>query len=228
MAAACRLYLISPPQIDLPVFATQLREALSGGDVACFQLRLKGEHAKGADDDTIREAVRMLMPICKEKDIPFILNDRVDLAKELGCDGVHLGQEDLETTSIEAVRKTLGANAVIGVSAHASKHLALEAADEGVDYVAFGAFYPTASKPQKKIDKWGVPTLDILTWWQEMVEVPCVAIGGMKPDYASDVAAAGADFIAAITAIWDDPKGPAIAVATFNAAIADGLARRPA
>lgn len=208
---SCRLYLISPPAIELKLFTSQLSQALSGGDVGAFQLRLKE-----ADDDTILNTARELIPICRERDVAFILNDRPDLAVKLRADGVHLGQDDMP---IEEARNIVGDELVIGVSAHASKHLALEAGEQGADYVAFGAFYPTQSKPKEKIEKWGVPTPDILSWWQEYLVLPCVAIGGITPSNCAPLVKAGADFIAAITAVWNHPKGPAQAVKEFNEAI---------
>lgn len=214
MTQSCRLYLVSPPKIELTQFTEAFKNALSGGDVACLQLRLKE-----ASDAEILEAGRALLPICREHGVAFIINDRIDLAKQIGADGVHLGQEDLEEVTIEDARRALGRDAVIGATCHASRHLALEAAEQGADYVAFGAFYPTASKPKEKLETWGTPELEILTWWQEMMELPCVAIGGMTPERAGDVAAAGADFIAAITAVWCYKKGPQAAVRAFNSAM---------
>lgn len=210
----CRLYLVSPTAIDLPAFEIAVREAFSAGDVACLQLRLKH-----ADDAEILTAASHLIPLCHAHDVAFILNDRVDLAAQCGADGVHLGQEDLTTTSIAAARKKLGAEAVIGVTCHASRHLAMEAGEQGADYVAFGAFYPTTSKPAEKLEKWGTPSPEILTWWQEMTEIPCVAIGGITAENAAPLVAAGADFIAVITAVWNHKNGPAAGVAALNAAI---------
>ena len=145
----------------------------------------------------------------------FILNDRVDLCAEFKCDGVHVGQEDLEHTSIGAIRNLIGDKAAIGVTCHASKHLAMEAGEAGADYVAFGAFYPTTSKPKEKLEKWGTPTPDLLQWWSMFTTVPCVAIGGITPHNALPLLKAGTDMIAVITAVWNHPKGVAAAVAEF-------------
>jgi thiamine-phosphate pyrophosphorylase len=219
----CRLYLISPPAIELDAFVVQLEEALSGGDVGSFQLRLKD-----ASDEQIIAATQKLLPIVRHADAAFILNDRCDLAAKLGADGVHLGQEDLETMPISKARAIVGDEAVIGISAHASKHLAMEAGEQGADYVAFGAFYPTQSKPMEKLEKWGTPTPDIVEWWSTYTVLPCVAIGGMTPANCAPLVAAGADFIAAITAVWNHPKGPAQAVAEFNRAIAEATPKQRA
>lgn len=211
------LYLISPPQFELSAFRSQLEAALSACDtpfVGAFQLRLKE-----ADDADITRAVRELLPICRTHNVAFILNDRPDLAAQLHCDGVHLGQEDLETTSIKNVRNIIGEQAAIGITCHASRHLAMEAGEQGADYVAFGAFFDTNSKPKEKLEKWGTPTPDLLTWWQEYMTLPCIAIGGITPDNCIPLAAAGADFIAVITAIWNHPAGATAAVRQFKEAI---------
>jgi len=210
--ADCRLYLVTPPQIDLKSFPDKVKDAFSGGDIACLQLRLKD-----ASDDEILKAAEILLPIVHEHDAAFILNDRADLAMKCGADGIHLGQDDMP---VKDARKILGKDRIIGKSAHASKHLAMEAGEDGADYVAFGAFYPTTSKPKEKIEKWGVPEPAILTWWQENTVLPCVAIGGITPANCWPLVAAGADFIASITSVWNHEKGPAHAVKAFNDVLA--------
>ena len=209
---ACRLYLVSPPAIELASFTGQLTKALEGGDVACFQLRMKG-----ASDAEILLAAEKLVPICQDRDVAFIMNDRPDLALSCGADGLHLGQSDM---SMKQARAMLGEAMQIGISCHDSMHLAMEAGEQGADYVAFGAFYPTQSKRPEELAKWGTPTLDMLTVWQTYTTVPSVAIGGITPQNCAPLVKAGADFIAAITAIWQHPKGPGEAVAEFNRAMA--------
>ena len=201
----CRLYGISPVQIpDIDVFAVTVKQALDAGDMACFQLRLKEEN-----DDTIRRATEVLLPIFHVYETAFLINDRPDLAKELGADGCHVGQEDMPYKDARAL---LGPDAIIGVTCHDSKHLAMEAGEAGADYVAFGAFYPTTTKePKTKAE------LPMLTWWQQMMEVPCVAIGGITTDNAEPLIKAGADFIAVSNGIWGHPDGAASAVEAFNA-----------
>lgn len=214
----CRLYLVSPPKLDLPIFAATLEAALGAGDVAAFQLRLKD-----ASDEEIRAAVQVLMPIAHAHDVAFILNDRVDLAKELGVDGVHLGQEDMPLTEARAI---LGDNIAIGISCHDSGHLAMEAGEGGADYVAFGAYHPTTSKEPAQLAKYGTPQPDLLPWWSTYTTVPAVAIGGLTPENCGELVTQGADFIAAINAVWKHPEGAAIAVQAFNDAIKQGLAAR--
>jgi thiamine-phosphate pyrophosphorylase len=210
----CRLYLISPPVIDLAVFATQLEAAFSGGDIGSFQLRLKG-----AKDEHILEAAKVLIPICHAHNAAFIMNDNPVLAVAAGADGVHIGQDDC---SVAKARAIVGENRVIGVSCHDSKHLAMEAGEQGADYVAFGAFHPTTSKSPEALAKYGTPKPDILQWWQEFMTLPCVAIGGINPSNCGALVKAGADFVAVITAVWSHPKGPAEAVNEFNDVIRKG------
>ncbi len=203
----CRLYLITPPAIaDLAAFARDLDAALAAGDVAALQIRLKP-----ADDATILAAVEALGPVARAHGVAVILNDRPDLAARAGCDGVHLGQSD---GSVAEARRLLGPEAMIGVTCHDSRELAMEAAEAGADYVAFGAFFPTSTK-----ETLHRPDPEILSIWQETVEIPCVAIGGITPATAGDLARAGADFIAVSSAVWDAPDGPA-AVRAFNLALA--------
>jgi thiamine-phosphate pyrophosphorylase len=210
----CRLYLITPPRIDdLAGFGHLLAQALDAGDVAAVQVRLKD-----MPDEIIAAAVDVILPIAHARGVAVILNDRPDLAARLGCDGVHVGQSD---ASYAEARKLVGPDRMVGVTCHDSRHLAMEAAEAGADYVAFGAFYPTATKD--------APTRadpEILTIWQEFMETPCVAIGGITAENARPLAAAGADFIAVSAGVWNDPKGPAHAVKALNAAIASGLADR--
>ena len=204
----CRLYLITPPVIaDAAAFARQLEAALSAGDVAALQIRLKDVAA-----DHIRAVTRVLAPIAHRHDVAVLMNDHVDLAKELGLDGVHIGQGD---TPYKEARRILGAQAMIGVTCHNSRHLAMEAAEAGADYVAFGAFYPTTTKAVEHMAE-----LETLNIWQESMETPCVAIGGITAANAGDIAAAGADFIAVSGAVWTHPDGPAAGVQALLKAMA--------
>jgi thiamine-phosphate pyrophosphorylase len=199
----CRLYLVSPARIDA-AFDEHLREALSGGDVAAFQLRLKA-----LGDAEVLGTARRLIPICREHDVAFILNDRVDLAAACGADGVHLGQADGDPRDARAM---LGPSVQIGVTCHDSRHLAMEAGEAGADYVAFGAFFPTETKQTSHR-----PDPSILGWWSTLFEIPCVAIGGITPSNAQPLVEAGADFLAVSSAVWNHPDGPAAAVGEFRA-----------
>ncbi len=201
---SCRLYLITPPALDAKAFCDPLRRALDGGDVASLQLRLKDV----SDDDILRVG-EMLLPITRASDVAFILNDRPDLAKRLGADGVHVGQEDASYTE---AREILGKDAIVGVTCHNSRDLAMEAGEAGADYVAFGAFYPTQTK-----DASTVADLDLLQWWAQMMIVPVVAIGGITVENAPPLVAAGADFLAVAAGVWNHPSGPTEAVRAFNA-----------
>jgi len=204
----CRLYLITPPALpDIPAFLDALARALDAGDVAALQIRLKG-----VADDAILRATEAILPIAQAHDVAVLMNDRMDLAKRSGCDGVHLGQEDGDPV---AARKLLGADATIGVTCHASRHLAMEAGEAGADYVAFGAFFPTDTK-----DVIHKAEPEILEWWSEMFEIPCVAIGGITAANCAPLVQAGADFLAVIGAVWNHKDGPAAGVKAMNAAIA--------
>jgi len=200
----CRLYLITPQRLDPKSFADTLRAALGAGDVASLQLRLKD-----VSDNDIRRATDILMPIAQARSVAFIINDRPDLAAELRADGVHIGQDD---GSYRDARAAVGPNAIVGVTCHDSRHLAIEAAEAGADYVAFGAFFPTTTKePKTKAE------VEILSWWAEMMVVPQVAIGGITIENAKPLVEAGADFLAVSAGVWSHPNGPAAAVKAFNA-----------
>jgi thiamine-phosphate pyrophosphorylase len=205
-APRCRLYLITPQTIDPAAFADTLAAALDAGDVACVQLRLKD-----VDDDAIRRACDHLRPVSQSRDVAFIMNDRPDLAAATGCDGVHVGQDD---ASYRDARAALGSERIVGVTCHASTDLAFTAADAGADYVAFGAFFPTASKEAKH-----TASPEILRQWSEVTTVPCVAIGGITTENCGALVEAGADFLAVINGVWGHKQGPAAAVKAFNAAI---------
>ncbi len=200
MSDQCQIYLITPPAItDMSRFLSELEEALSAGPVACLQIRLKN-----LEDSAIIQAANAISPICRDHNTAVIINDRPDLAKTCGADGVHIGQDDMDYFSS---RELLGEDAIIGVTCHNSKELAFEAASAGANYVAFGAFFETETKaPKTRADK------EILTWWEQAIVTPCVAIGGINPDNAKEIIQAGADFIAVSSGVWNYPDGPAAAV----------------
>jgi len=203
----CRLYLITPPAFDPKPFADLLAAALDAGDVAAVQLRLKD-----VDDDTWRRAIDVLGPISQARNVAFLLNDRADLARETGCDGAHVGQDDMPARE---ARRMLGPDLMLGVTCHASRDLAMQAGEDGADYVAFGAFFPSGTKEAK-----ARATPDILSWWSEMMELPCCAIGGITAENCQPLVRAGADFLAVVGSIWNHPDGPAAGVRALNAAIA--------
>lgn len=203
----CRLYLITPAALpDLPGFTELLARALDAGDVAALQLRLKD-----VPDDAVLRAAEALLPVAHRHNVALVMNDRMDLAKRAGCDGVHLGQGDGDPV---AARKLLGAEAMIGVTCHASRHLAMQAGEAGADYVAFGAFFPTDTKPTQHVAE-----VELLAWWSEMFEIPCVAIGGIGASNCAPLVRAGADFLAVVGAVWNHPEGPAAGVRAMNTAI---------
>ena len=193
---ACELYLISPLDVS-GEFPRRLENALGGGPVAAFQFRVK--------DVDQHEAARLAAPLlelCRARDVAFIVNDSIALARRLGADGVHLGQQD---GTVREAREALGREAQIGVTCHASRHLAMEAGEAGADYVAFGAFFPSATKASEHR-----PDLDLLSWWQGLMEIPCVAIGGITPQNCGPLVRAGADFLAVSGAVWNGDEAEAV------------------
>jgi thiamine-phosphate pyrophosphorylase len=203
----CRIYLVTPPVLDPLVFADQLAAALDAGDVGAVQLRLKD-----VDDDAVRRAIDVLRPVSQSRGVAFIVNDRPDLAVAHGCDGAHVGQTD---TPAAVARKLLGDKLTLGVTCHASRDLAMSAGEDGADYVAFGAFFPSPTK-----DEASRADPEILQWWSELTEPPCVAIGGITAANCAPLVRAGANFLAVVSAVWRCPAGPAAGVRALNAAIA--------
>lgn len=210
MQHRARLYLITPPRIhSLSQFEAELFSALDGGDVACLQLRLKQDDNVTIDEDATRQLGARIIEKVQDRDVAVLINDRADLAAELGADGVHIGQSDMP---FKDAKKWVGEHGIVGVTCHDSRHLAMVAGEQGADYVAFGAFYPTETK--------AAPTKaepELLTWWQEMMELPCVAIGGITLNNAEPLVKAGADFLAVSGGVWQHSEGPAEAVKGFNA-----------
>jgi thiamine-phosphate pyrophosphorylase len=196
-----KLYLISPQDVG-GAFAERLKVALDPGIAAAFQLRVKD-----VDEHELARLAEPLQRICSDAGVSFIVNDSMKLAKRLGADGVHLGQSDGD---VREARALLGPSAQIGKTCHDSRHLAMEAGEAGADYVAFGAFYPTTTKPSNYR-----PKPSILTWWSTLFEIPCVAIGGITPDNARPLVEAGADFLAVCQAVWG-ASDPAAAVRNFD------------
>ena len=209
---ACQLYLVSPLDVGAE-FPERLERALGAGPVAAFQLRVKG-----IDQHEAARLAEPLQRICEAREVAFIVNDDMGLAKRLGADGVHLGQGDGDPREARAL---LGPQAQIGITCHDSRHLAMEAGEAGVDYVAFGAFFPTATK-----ETGHRPDPAILSWWSRIFEIPCVAIGGITPANGGALVDAGADFLAASGSVWGHPEGPERAVAEFAQLLAEPRGRR--
>ena len=197
----CQLYLISPLDVSGD-FSARLTAALDAGPVAAFQFRVKDVDEHEAD-----RLARPLLEICRAHDVAFIVNDSARLARRLKADGVHLGQGD---GAIDEARDVIGPDAQIGITCHNSRHLAMEAGDGGADYVAFGAFYPSATKEAGYLAE-----PELLQWWSSIMEIPCVAIGGITPANATPLVQAGADFLAVSGGVWNDANGPAAAVRSF-------------
>ena len=200
-----KLYLISPQEVG-GSFPDRLKAALEPGIAAAFQLRVKD-----VQEHELARLAEPLQRMCADAEVAFIVNDSMALAKRLGADGVHLGQSDGD---IREARSLLGPSAQIGKTCHDSRHFAMEAGEAGADYVAFGAFYPTTTKPSNYR-----PEPSILTWWSTLFEIPCVAIGGITPANAAPLVKAGADFLAVCQAVWGRDN-PATAVQAFAEVLA--------
>lgn len=200
------MYLITPPALDPLAFRDPLAQALDAGDVACVQLRLKD-----APRDEVARAAEALRPVAQSRGVAFLLNDDAALALETGCDGAHLGQSDGDHA---AARRLLGPDLTLGITCHASRHLAMTASEAGADYVAFGAFFPTGTKATVHRAE-----IELLEWWAEVFVVPVVAIGGITAANCGPLVRAGADFLAVVGAVWAHPDGPAAGVRAMEAAI---------
>ena len=208
----CRLYLVTPTTAG-PAFADTLARALDAGDVAAVQLRLKD-----ADDAAWHRTIEALRPVAQSRGVAFLLNDRADLVLGSGADGAHVGQEDMDAVQARALLGSL----TLGVTCHDSRDLAMRAGEAGADYVAFGAFFPTTTK--------AAPTQAdpaLLEWWSELMEPPCVAIGGITAENCAPLVQAGAGFLAVVGAVWNHKDGPAAGVRAMNAAIQAAPGRVP-
>ena len=206
----CRVYLITPEVFDPLPFADRLARALDSGDVAAVQLRLKN-----VADAVWHRAIDALRPVTQSRGVAFLLNDRADLVVSTGCDGVHVGQED---TPAAQARQLIGPKLTLGVTCKNSRDLAMQAGEDGADYVAFGAFFPSTTKEVT------VPAdLEILTWWSELMELPCCAIGGITAENCTPLVQAGANFLAVVGAVWNHPDGEAAGIKALNAAIAAAI-----
>src|SRR4051794_13102067 len=204
----CRVYLITPPVLDPKPFAELLAAALDADDVAAVQLRLKD-----VDDDTWRRAIDVLRPVTQARGVAFLLNDRADLVTRTGCDGAHVGQEDMPAAQ---ARRLLGPDLTLGVTCKGSRDLAMQAGEDGADYVAFGAFFPSGTKEVTNI-----VDPEVLAWWAEMMELPSCAIGGITAENCAPLVRAGTNFLAVVGCVWNHPDGPAAGVRALNAAIRD-------
>ncbi len=202
----CRVYLITPERFDPGPFADRMAAALDGGDVAAVQLRIKNE-----TDDAWKRAIDALRPVCQSRGVAFLLNDRADLVVQTGCDGAHVGQDDMPARE---ARRIMGPDLTLGVTCKGSRDLAMQAGEDGADYVAFGAFFPSTTKDVKNfLDP------EILRWWHDLMELPSCAIGGITPENCGPLVRAGTDFLAVVGCVWNHPDGPAAGVRALNAAI---------
>ncbi len=202
----CRVYLITPERFDPKPFAGLLAAALDAEDVAAVQLRLKD-----VGDDVWKRTIDLLRPVTQARNVAFLLNDRADLVVSTGCDGAHVGQDDMPA---KEARRLMGPDLTLGVTCKGSRDLAMQAGEDGADYVAFGAFFPSTTKQvTNQVDP------EILRWWAELMEIPSCAIGGIAPENCAPLVQAGTDFLAVVGCVWDHPDGPAAGIKALNAAI---------
>ena len=217
-AEGCRVYLITPPGWSRRRSPTFWRRRWMpagqppGDGVAAVQLRLKD-----VTEDDWRRAIDALRPVAQSRGVAFLLNDRADLVRATGCDGVHVGQDDIPARQARAL---IGPEATLGVTCKGSRDLAMQAGEDGADYVAFGAFFPSGTK---EVTRFVDP--EILQWWSELMELPCCAIGGITPENCAPLVQAGADFLAVVGCVWNHPDGPAAGVRAMNASIAAAQSR---
>jgi thiamine-phosphate pyrophosphorylase len=205
-AKGCRLYIITPERLDLGSFPDALARTLDAGDVAVVQLRLKT-----ADEGVWKRAIDVLLPVCRSRGVTFLLNDRADLVAAAGCDGAHVGQEDMPACD---ARRLMGSGLMLGVTCKSSLDLARRAVEDGADYVAFGAFFPSTSK---QVIKLADP--DVLRRWSTESASPSCAIGGITAANLAPLVRSGANLLAIIGGVWSHPEGPAAGVRAINAAI---------
>nr|WP_300998247.1 thiamine phosphate synthase [Hyphomonas sp.] len=165
------------------------------------------------DMQATQELSAAVTAMAQEAGVAVLINDSAELARELAADGVHLGWSDMP---VKTARALLGPDAIIGATAKNSYHRAMQAGEDGADYVAFGAFYPTTTKEGT------VPAeFELLEVWQAAMLVPCLAIGGITVSNAAPLVTAGADFLAVSSGVWAYEEGPAAAVRAFNALFDD-------
>ena len=199
-----RLYLVTPPGLirgDRPLadFLPLYEEALAANDIAAVLVRSDAD----ASDDAHREAIKALTPAAHAADAALVLEFRADLAMELGCDGVHVRADQ---QNVKSLRRAVGDDMIVGASCGNSKHLAMTAGEAEADYVCFGELD----------ERHAAPDPEVVGWWAEIMEIPCVALGGITLENAEDYLAAGADFLCVGMAVWDHPKGPAAAIQAFE------------
>ncbi|QBE63031.1 thiamine phosphate synthase [Pseudoduganella lutea] len=195
------LYLVTPDWDDTAALLARTEAALGAG-VALLQYR-----HKTASPELRREQATALLALCRRHGVPFIVNDFVDLARELDADGVHVGGTDV---SVARARDSVGPAKIVGASCYGDLQLAIDAERSGASYVAFGGFYPS------RVKRYAVTTApSIVENARAAVRVPCVVIGGMTPENAAPLVARGAHMVAAISSVYGAPD-VAAAVGAFG------------
>ncbi|MFK3649659.1 thiamine phosphate synthase [Lysobacter enzymogenes] len=199
------LYAITPDEADTARLLARTASVLDAG-AAWLQYR-----NKPADAALRRDQALALLPLCRARGVPLIVNDDWRLAAQIGADGAHLGEDDGE---LAAARAALGPAAILGASCYDDIALARAAAAGGASYVAFGAFFPSPTKPRARR---AAPELLVQAG---PLGLPRVAIGGITPDNARSLVRAGADLVAVISGVFDAPD-PAAAVRAYLSSFED-------
>ena len=193
------VYAVTPEPSDDKWLYTRVAAVLAGG------ARLVQYRSKRPDRARRRRQASRLLKLCRVHGALLIVNDDVDLAREIGADGVHLGRDDLPPV---AARAELGDGALIGVSCYDSLEQGRAAQIDGADYVAFGSFFPSAVKPNATR-----PPLALLQAARASLDIPVVAIGGITPENGGALVEAGADALAVISALFQVPDSRSAAQA---------------
>jgi thiamine-phosphate pyrophosphorylase len=195
-----RLYLMTPPLAEAADFAVSLEAALAAGDVACVLVTLAAR-----DESTAKKIVKALLPVTEPRGVALLI-DSAGLVARSGADGAHLrlSGETLDKTLTEAI-ESLKPDRIVGAGGLRAKHDAMIAGEYDVDYVSFGEPAPDGYLPPME------QVLERVTWWSDIFNVPCVAYAPTLADVKT-LAEAGADFVSLRDAVWNDPRGPAVAV----------------
>jgi thiamine-phosphate pyrophosphorylase len=199
-----QITLLTPPELELASFPDLLASCLDAVPVACLRLALSSR-----DEDRIARAADGLREVAHARDVPLVIESHVGLVQRLGLDGVHLADG---ARSVRKARKDLGTDAIVGAFCGGSRHDGMTAGELGADYVAFGPFGETALGDGRRAER------DLLAWWSEMIEVPCIAEGALGEALVADLAPV-ADFFAFGPEVWDAPD-PVAALRSLAAAMA--------
>ncbi len=197
-----RLFLVTPPEFDIPDMAAKLEQAFAGGDVACVLIYLPGAGTKA-----VQEAAEKLVPVIQQGGAAALVYGDTQAAGRSGADGVHV---DTSLEDIKLAVESFQPERIVGTGGTKLKHDTMEAAETGVDYIFFGKL--SLDEKEKAHDK----TLSGASWWAELFETPCVAMAGNSMETLAEVAETGADFVALKDAVWQSDADVSSVVAEAN------------